>query len=191
MHHVARIEWPAVPVSTARCTSSPKDHSGNRRSGAWCACTLLLFPQLVLFGQSLQLQLSSAKASAGKVVTIQLSLTSPVGHEPLGLQWDTTFPAAQLVPVEGGPWLGTAAWAAGKDLKCAARPRTGDTSGSKCIVIGGQQPIRNGVIAWLRFRVLPEAPRGSARVRVEQGMAASRDLKQVPLNVAEAVVKIR
>ncbi|MGB9454583.1 MAG: hypothetical protein WCB12_00945 [Bryobacteraceae bacterium] len=179
-----------MPVSTWRSTSSPKDHSGNRRTGAWRAYTLLLFPQLVLFGQSLQLQLSSAKASAGKVVTIQLSLTSPVGHEPLALQWETTFPADQLIPVEGGPLLGTAAWAAGKDVTCAARPRTGNTSGSKCIVIGGQQPIHNGVIAWLRFRVLPEARRSSVRVRVE-GMAVSRDLKQAPLNVAEAVVQIR
>ncbi len=143
----------------------------------------------MLFGQSLRI--SSAKASRGERVTLQIFLTSPAGHEPLALQWETSFPADQLISVESGASLGPAARAAGKNVTCAAKPKAGAISGAKCILIGGQQPIRNGMIARLRFRVLPDAPGGSARVRVDQAVAVFKDLQQTPVAVAEAAVKIR
>jgi len=148
-----------------------------------------LFPQLVLSGQSLRI--SSAKASRGERVMLQVFLTSPAGSEPLALQWETTFPADQLTPLEGGASPGPVARAADKTVTCAVMPKAGGTAGIKCILIGGQQRIRNGVIVRLRFRVLPEAPGGSARVQVDQGIAVFKDLKQAPLKMAEAVVKVR
>ncbi len=178
-----------MPASIGRSRSRRRWYAGTRWLSPACACSFLLLPQLVLSGQSLRI--SSSKASRGERVTLQVFLTSPAGSEPLALQWETTFPADQLVPLEGGASLGPVARAAGKTVTCAAMPKAGETNGTKCILIGGQQRIRNGVIARLRFRVLPEAPGGSARVQVGQGIAVFKDLKQAPLNMAEAAVKIR
>jgi len=175
-------------VSTWRSKSWRRDRSLNRRRRLW-SCALLLFPPLALLGQNLQI--SSAKASRGERVTLQVSLTSPPGQAPVALQWETAFPADQLTPIDGGASLGPIARAAGKTVKCAPKPATGETSGSKCILIGGQQPIHNGVIVRLQFRVLPEAPKGTARVRIDQGMAVFKDLAQSPLNAADAVVRVR
>jgi hypothetical protein len=156
------------------------------RSFSWA---VLLFAPLLLSGQSLQI--SSAKASRGGRVTLQVVLTSPAGREPLGLQWETTFPVDRLVPFGPGVSLGAVTRAAGKSVQCAATPQAGESAGSKCILIGGRQPIHNGVIARLQFRVPPKAPEGSARVLVDQCSAVFKDLKQTPLPAVEAIVQIR
>jgi hypothetical protein len=178
-----------MPVWTWRYKSRRKRSRGTRGISRWFSCALVLFTQLALCGQTLQI--SSAKASRGKRVTLQVVLTSPAGREPLGLQWETIFPADQLVPLEGGISLGPVTRAAGKSVQCAAKPQAGGTSGTKCILIGGQKPIPNGVIALLQFSVLSKAPEGSARVRVDPATAVFKDLKQTQLPAVEAVVKIR
>jgi hypothetical protein len=177
-----------MPVSTSWSASRCRCRRGNRWIGAFCGGTLLLFPCLSLVAQTLQL--SSAKASAGKAVTLQFSLASPVGHEPLALQWDLTIPANQLAPLEGGASLGPVTQDAGKTVQCAIKPNAGEFSAYRCMLIGGQQPIRNGVVVRLRFKVLPQAPKGSARILIDQASAVFKDLKQLPLNTAEAAVQI-
>jgi len=154
------------------------------RSFCW---GLIALEPLVLPAQSLQV--SSAKAPRGERVTLEISLNSPPGHEPLGLQWEITFPVKQLTLADGvSP--GPAAEAAGKSLRCAAKPEAGGIGGSRCLLIGGGQPIAGGVIARLQFRVLAAARKGAARVRVDQAIAVSKDMQQSPLAAAEATVTI-
>jgi len=162
-----------------------------RKSGIATRLSLLLLlcAHAALFAQSVQI--SSATASHGNRVTLQVSLTSPRGYEPVALQWETTYPGNQLTPVADGVWLGPVARKAGKVVKCAPKAKSSETSGAKCILIGGQQQIPNGVVAFLEFRVLPDAPKGPAHVQMDHGMAVFKNLAHASFNVAEGVIKIR
>lgn len=156
---------------------------------AWLTCQFMVFPQSALFGQSLRL--SSASASRGDQVAIELSLESPAGKEPLALQWDTKIPIAQVSLLNDQILVGPTAQEVGKSLNCALKEKTAETHTSRCILAGGQSPISNGAIAILRLKISMNARSGSARIRVEQGIAVSKDLKQAPLDAVETVVAIR
>jgi len=149
----------------------------------------MVFPQAALFGQSLRL--SSASASRGDQVAIELSLESPAGKESLALQWDTKVPIAQVSLLNDKILVGPTAQEVGKSLNCAVKEKTAETYTSRCILAGGHSPISNGAIAILRLEISRNARIGSARIRVEQGIAVSKDLKQVPLDAVETVVAIR
>ena len=43
----------------------------------------------------------------------------------------------------------------------------------------------------MRLAVLPQAATGTGRIRFDQALAVSRDLKRFPIEKAETVVKIR
>ena len=148
-----------------------------------------LFPQMALFGQALHL--SSATASPGERVTIEISFKSPRGTEPSALQWETTIPSAQLAFLDDSMTAGPAAQAAGKSVNCAVKTKTGEAHTSVCILYGGQDSIHDGVVAILRLKIPPDARPGTARIRVDQGLAVSKDLKRYPLDPAESVVKVR
>jgi hypothetical protein len=147
-----------------------------------------VLPQCALFAQ--RLQLSTAVASGGEEVAIQLSLVSPDGKTPLALQWDTSVPVA-LDIVDWAIPKGSAVEGLGKTLTCAAAERSAEKIPSRCILAGGQKPIPDGPVAILRLRISRDVQAGSARIRLDQGIAASRDLKQVPLGPVETAVTIR
>jgi len=155
----------------------------------WLACPATVFPQPTLFAQSLRL--SSASASRGNQVILELSMESPAGKEPLALQWDTRIPVARLTLADDRFLLGATAQEAGKSLNCAVKEKTAETYTLRCILAGGQKPIPNGTIAMLKLKIAKNAPIGAAPIRVDQGTAVSKDLKQVPLDAVEAVVAIR
>jgi hypothetical protein len=146
-------------------------------------------PGLTLPAQTLRL--SSVTASRGARASIEISLASPKGKEPAALQWEVTIPTAELSLTDKGMAVGPAAQAAGKTITCAVKEKTGDTLTFICVLAGGQGQIRDGVIALLRLRVLPQAPIGPARIRVERGMAVSKETIQVPMNPVETVATIR
>jgi hypothetical protein len=150
---------------------------------------LALTGQPALFGQSLHL--SSASAERGDLVAIELSLESPAGKEPLALQWEIGIPVARMSLLDGKLLLRPTAEEAGKSLNCAVKEKTAETQTLKCILAGGQKPIPNGTIAMLKLRIAKNAPTGSARIRVQQGIAVSKDLKPVSLDAVETVVTIR
>lgn len=141
-----------------------------------------------LFAQSLRL--SSASASRGNQVAIELSLESPAGKEPLALQWDTHIPVARVTLADGKLLVGATAQEAGKSLNCSAKEKTAEAYTLRCILAGGQKPIPNGTIAMLKLNIAHNAQIGDARIRVDGGMAASKDLKQVPLDSVETVIAI-
>jgi hypothetical protein len=155
-------------------------------------CLLSLFaavPASTLFAQSLQL--SSAAASRGTRVVIEISLQSPQGKEPAALQWEATIPTAELSLVDQEVTVGPAAKQAGKSVTCAVKGKPDKTLTSICILAGGAQQIQNGVIALLMLKVPQEAPIGPARIQVARAIAVSRDVTEVPMNPIETVVSIR
>jgi hypothetical protein len=127
----------------------------------------------------------------GSRVSIQISLSSPSGAEPSSMQWETTVPAAQLALTDENLPPGPAAKSAGKTVSCKLKTKTAATHTWICVLFGGQEPIPNGVIAVLRLRILPDARLGPSRIRVDQGLAVTKDLKRVNLDAAETVVTIR
>src|ERR1700722_13906593 len=62
--------------------------------------------------------LSSDVTSQGGTVALSLSLTSPTGSEPTGIQWTLSYPAASIasISVTAGPAL----ISAGESITCAA-----------------------------------------------------------------------
>ena len=159
-------------------------------SRLFCSLSLLsAVPASTLFAQSLQL--SSAAASRGKRVVIEISLKSPQGKEPAALQWEATIPTAELSLADQQVTVGPAGKQAGKSVTCAVKGKPDKTLTYICILAGGQQQIQNGVIALLMLKVPQEAPIGPARIQVERAIAVSRDVTEVPMNPIETVVSIR
>lgn len=149
---------------------------------------LLTVFSTALTGQSLGL--SSASASRGHQVIIELSLASPAGKEPLALQWDVQVPIEQLTLMEDKLLPGSTAEEAGKSIHCAVKEKTAGTYTLGCLIAGGLNPIPNGTIAMLRIKIAANAQTGPAPVRVLRGLAVSKDLKQVPLEAVETKVTI-
>ena len=137
------------------------------------------------------LRLSTASAARGEQVAIEVSLESPAGKEPLGVQWETKLPSAQVGLVDDKVLIGSAAQQAGKALSCVLKQKNAADYILRCILVGGQQPIPNGTLALLRLRISPKAQTGPARIRLEQGLAVSKDLKNLPLGPVETTVRIQ
>lgn len=71
------------------------------------------------------------------------------------------------------------------------KTKAGDAQTSTCLVYGGREPIRDGVIVILPFKIAAEARPGPARIRLDQALAVTKDLKRTPIPDAEGVVTIR
>ena len=153
-----------------------------------CFLSLLAAFPASAFAQTLQL--SSAAASRGTRVVIEISLKSPQGKEPAALQWEATIPTAGLSLFDKEIAIGPAAKEAGKSVTCAVKGKTDKALTSVCILAGGRQQIQNGVIALLMLKVPQEAPIGPARIRVERAVAVSKDVTEVPIKPIDTVVSV-
>src|ERR1019366_8554639 len=99
--------------------------------------TFVLTSTGALFGQG-TLVLSSGTAVGG-TVALDLTLTSPTGSEPAGIQWDLTYSATDVVSINAVA-AGTAV-SAGKWISCS--PGT-----HRCLLAGlNSSLIQNGVVA--------------------------------------------
>src|SRR5215471_9786951 len=103
-----------------------------------------------LYGQPV-LTLSSAMGSPGGSVTVNLSVSSPVGSSPAALQWTAAYPTGSILSVSAV--AGPAAIAAGKKLSCNAIPAAYacTLSAMNSTIIG------NGIVASLTFNLSPSA----------------------------------
>jgi hypothetical protein len=149
---------------------------------------LAAFPASTLSAQSLHL--SSAAASRGTRVVIEISLKSPQGKEPAALQWEAVIPTGELSLIDKEIAVGPAAKEAGKSVTCAVKGKTDKALTSVCILAGGRQEIQNGVIALLMLKVPQEAPVGPARIRVERAIAVSKDVTKFPIKPIDTVVSV-
>src|ERR1035438_987107 len=99
--------------------------------------TFVLTSSSALFGQG-TLALSSG-TTAGGTVALDLSLMSPSGMEPAGIQWDLTYSATDVVSISAVA-AGTAV-STGKSISCS--PGT-----HRCLLAGlNANLIQNGVVA--------------------------------------------
>jgi len=166
-----------------------KPWSQHRSRRVHCVC-LLWATAASLFAQGLKV--SSGSAARGGRVTLEISLDSSAGQEPVALQWEVNIPAGQLSFVDHNLLPGPAVRAADKFLACAVklvRSKDGDGFTSVCIVAGGLKPITNGVVALLRLQVSPEARTGLQQVGVT-GFAVDKDTGKTPFKKVEATVRV-
>jgi hypothetical protein len=148
----------------------------NRRIAA---AFLFLLGSAGLEAQSMNIPPSSAKP--GTSGSLLLVINSPAGKAPLALQWKFTFPAGVTVDpkdvVAGG-----AAESPGKSLTCNASKKPAKSAQTfSCILAGGQEPIPNGTVCIVRYRVANSAKWGSGDVNVDDILAVGADLKKVPI----------
>ena len=101
--------------------------------------TFVLTSSSALLGQG-TLVLSSG-TTAGGTVALDLTLTSPTGGEPAGIQWDLTYSATDVVSINAVA-TGTAV-TVGKSINCSS------SSGRyRCLLAGlNSSLIQNGVVA--------------------------------------------
>jgi hypothetical protein len=131
------------------------------------------------------------EGTPGGLTDAEIVLESSPGKEPLGLQWQVLLPSGELRLEDHRVLPGAAAKAAGKTLRCSERKNAGGSPVTMCLLTGGDKPIRNGTIALLKLRILPDAKAGMARIRMEGGLGVSRDLKAVSIGVTEGGVTVR
>jgi hypothetical protein len=136
------------------------------------------------------LRLTGASGSSGEEVSVKVLLTSPVQAQPSTLQWELTVPSTQLALI-GDPQPGPEAKAAGKSITCRAKTKADNAQTSTCLVFGGREPIHNGVIGILQLKIAADAKAGSARIRIDQALAVTKDLKRTTMPAVEAVITIR
>ncbi len=102
-----------------------------------------------LLAQPETLTLSSGSAIPGSTVSLDLSLISPAGSEPAGLQWTFLFSPTAISNVSVA--AGAAAVAAGKSLSCTLGSGT-----YTCVLWGLNSAIvHNGVVATATFTTTP------------------------------------
>jgi hypothetical protein len=115
--------------------------------------------------QSDSLALSSGVVAPGGTVTLSLSLTSPTGSQPAGLQWTFSFDSTQIVAVNAS--AGPSTTGAGATMTCAAA-----TGAYTCLVDGmNASSLQNGVVATVAMTVAASA--STTNVAVSNPLGAS------------------
>ena len=132
------------------------------------------------FGQSGSISLSSGTASGG-AVSLNLTLSSPAGSEPVALQWTFTYPPANIVSISAVPGAGIAS--AGKSLSCVA-PGAGVYT---CLVWGlNTNTILNGSVAIVNL--IMAAGAAATSIGVTNTMGASSSGNAIPLSGTGGIV---
>ena len=145
----------------------------------------LLSIAAVVSGQ--ELSISPVDAAPGNEVRVEISIQSTPGKAPVALQWEMIFPVQLLDPEGDGPEIAQAAKASGKTVACAMNKPYSYT----CVLFGGQQPIANGSIVAIRFKIRSDARLGPTAIRIEKAEAATGGLVRSALKDAEGTVTIR
>jgi hypothetical protein len=100
------------------------------------------------FGQD-SLALSSGSTTQGGTTALNLSLTSPAGSEPAGIQWTFAYSSSDIVSITAA--AGPAATAAGKSVVCAGIPGS-----YTCLLTGvNASVVSDGVAATVSVTLSP------------------------------------
>lgn len=153
-------------------------------------CVFAVWPMARLSGQSLRPL--PAAAAPGDWLSVEIALQSSGDREPAALEWETNIPSRQLeMESERMTRATLVAKDAGKSLACSLARRNAEIQLLRCVLAGGQKPIPSGTIALLTFRI-PEGTRpGTARIRLQRILGVTHDLKEIPMDPAEAEITIR
>lgn len=149
-----------------------------------------LFTAWVLSGQTLQV--SSVSTTLGQSGSVLISLKSPSGSEPAALQWELKYPAEQISVPDKKIVVGSAAQAAGKDLRCVGHwLKQPQVYAYTCILGGGLKTIRDGTVAVVPFDVAATAHSGQAEIELSNVIGATPEGKAIKVGLAPGVVTIR
>ena len=125
------------------------------------------------FGQTGSLTLSSAVLTSSRTVSLNLSLTSPAGSGPAGVQWTLTF--SPTVVTINSVTAATSLTAANKSVTCASASGT-----YTCLAYGMNSTIiANGVVAVVSVTLAASAT--SASIGVSNALGASPAGSALPL----------
>jgi uncharacterized protein (TIGR03437 family) len=133
------------------------------------AVAVAIFPLVVLMqaaNPAVTLSLSSGLGARGQLVLLNLSVASVAGQQPASLEWQFSYPPADLAFVDAGE--GSSAVAAGKTITCSG------VSGSyTCIAAGlNKNAIPDGVLATLLFSVSATTINPAAAISINTPVAA-------------------
>jgi hypothetical protein len=142
-----------------------------------------------IWGQAVSL--SAMPAARGTFAPVTLSLSTPLGKEPVALQWEISYPSSQFSLEDRDLGIGNAAYSAGKSLTCSGRPGNVGTHRYRCILAGGQERIPNGQFAFVTFRVRADAQRGAATIQFGDALGILPDGKPMNIQPTKADVVIR
>src|ERR1022692_4264879 len=116
------------------------------------------------FCQSDALALSSGATTPGGTVSLNLSLSSPSGSQPAGIEWTFVYLPSDIFAISAS--AGAAATAAGKSLSCAGSPGS-----YLCLLTGlNGNVIQNGVVAVLTVTL--SAASSGATISVTNALSA-------------------
>jgi uncharacterized protein (TIGR03437 family) len=141
---------------------------------------LLCIPPGLAFGQSGSLALSSGSTIPGGTVSLSLTLTSPSGSQPAGLQWTLTYSPAAVIAITAS--RGPVAGAAGKSITCVGSP-----GAYQCILIGLDTTVmQNGVAAVVRVTVAANVP--SAAIGITNALGTSATATAIPVTATGGTI---
>jgi hypothetical protein len=143
---------------------------------------------VILYGQSLRVPPSQTDLKTPGVFSV--TIDSPPGKAPVALQWELSVPPVIAISA-ADITIGKAAESARKSLSCATKPAIQRRTRYACILAGGQDPIRNGPIAVIQYRVQWDARGAPIRVAIENVLGISSDLKRIPIPNADGIIDIR
>ena len=149
------------------------------------AVTVILLSSTHAFGQADALALSSAVVPPGGTASLNLSLTSPSGSEPAGLEWTLVYSTSAITNITAN--IGAAGKAAGKVLSCTLSPGsytcflTGlSTSGLNANI------IQNGVVAIVTATISPGTT--VASIGVTGALGAAQSGSAVPITATGGTI---
>jgi len=152
------------------------------------AVMLFLVGSTAVWAQSLSVPPSTAKRGASG--SLLLVLDSPPGKAPVALQWKFVFSEYVTVALADIA-AGRVAKSARKSLTCAAIAKQANTGPTfVCILAAGDQPIPNGPVANLRYRISLGAQRLSGKVNVENIIGVASDLRKMAIGNVEGSITI-
>jgi len=150
-----------------------------------------LISTTILFGQSLRVPPSRADVKTPGVFT--LTIDSPPGKAPVALQWKFSVPPVIAINTSEIT-TGKAAQSAQKTITCATiatKPAMTRRVKYACILAGGQNPIGDGPVAVVPYRVQWDAKGVQIRVAVENILGASADLKLIQIPSVDEIIEIQ
>jgi len=133
------------------------------------------------FGQGLSL--SSAAGSPNGATALTISLTSPAGSAPAGLQWTLSYNPADIAAISVAP--GPSSVAAAKSVYCSAAVAT-----STCLAIGmNGNAVANGTVATVNVTLSASA--ATTVVRLTNTVAASASGNPISLAGGSGTITVQ
>jgi hypothetical protein len=148
------------------------------------------FSAAILLGQSLRVPSSRTDFKTPGVFSV--TIDSPRGKEPVGLQWEFSVPPAIAIRM-ADITIGKAAVSAGKSITCATsayKPVMPGGMKYACILAGGQKPIGNGPLVIVQYHAQVNVQGAPIRVGIENILGVSANSKPIAIPNVDAIIEI-